>query len=63
MKSKWPLAASVFQLVVGLLAIIAFCILCAGGENMVKWIITLLLAVGYVIMGIVCIIHYRSIKK
>jgi hypothetical protein len=62
MKSKWHLAASVFQLVVGLLAIIAFCILCSGGENIVKWIITLLLAVGYVIMGIVGIIHYRSIK-
>ena len=63
MKSKWHLAISVFQLVVGLLAIIAFCILCADSENMVKWIITLLLAAGYVIMGIVCIIHYRSIKK
>ncbi len=62
MKSKWHLAASVFQLIIGLLAIIAFCILCAGGENMVKWTITLLLAVGYVIMGIVGIIRYRSIK-
>ena len=61
MKSKWNLIASVFQLIVGLLAIAAFIILAAGGEDLRRWIITVILALFYVVLGIVGIIDY--IKK
>ncbi len=62
MKSKWYLIASILQLTVGALAIAAFAVLGAGGENMSKWIITLVLAAAYVVLGIVGIIEYRSKK-
>ena len=58
MKSKKQLFASIFQLAVGTLAIVLFAILGLGGEGMTKWIITLILAVIYVIWGIVGIIDY-----
>ena len=62
MKSKWNLAASVFQVVVGILAVIAFFILSANGEAMDQWIITLLLAVAFVVIGVFGIIDYKSSK-
>lgn len=62
MKNKWVLFASIFQLVVGLLAIATFAVLSFGGENTVKWIITLILAVLFVISGILGILNYTSNK-
>ena len=62
MKSKWNLISSIIQLVFGILAIIAFIILAINGEIMIKWIITLLLAVAFVIIGIIGIIDYKSQK-
>ena len=62
MKSKWNLISSIVQLVVGLLAIIAFIILAINGEIMTKWIITSLLAIAYVILGIIGIIDYKTQK-
>ena len=61
MKSKWYLISSIFQALVGLVAIFFFIILAINGEVMTRWIITLLLAVGYVVIGIIGIIDY--IKK
>ena len=62
MKSKWQLFASVFQLTVGVLAIVSFVILGFGGEPMTKWIITLILAIAFSVMGIMGIIDYKSKK-
>ncbi len=62
MKHKWQLFSSVFQLVVGLAAIVSFVILGFGGENMAKWIVTLILSGVYVVLGIIGIIEYRSKK-
>ena len=62
MKSKRNLIVSIFQLVIGLLAIVAFAILGFDGEDMTKWLITLLLAVAYVILGIIGIRDYKSNK-
>ena len=62
MNNKWRLFASVFQLVIGLLAIAAFVVLSTGDENMTKWIITLILAIAYVILGIIGIIDHKSNK-
>ena len=60
MKSKWSLFVSVFQLIVGILAITSFVILAFDGENMSRWIITLILSIAFVIMGIIGIIDYKS---
>ena len=62
MKSKLSLISSIFQLVIGISAIAAFIILGVSGENMTKWIVTLLLAIGYVVLGIIGIIDYKSNK-
>lgn len=63
MKNKLNLISSIFQLVIGILAIGAFIVVAASGENIGKWIITLLLAIAFVIMGIIGIIDYNSYSK
>ena len=60
MKSKLSLISSIVQLVFGTLAIVAFIILLITGEDISKWLITLLLAVAFVIIGIIGIIEYES---
>ena len=60
MKSKWLLFSSIFQLIVGVMAIVSFAILGFGGENMAKWIVTLVLAIAFVVMGIIGIADYKS---
>ena len=62
MKSKWNLISSIIQLVFGVLAIIAFIILAIKGEFITKWVITLLLAIAFVIIGIIGIVDYKSQK-
>ena len=62
MKSKWNLFASIFQLVVGVAAIASFAVLGFGGENMAKWIVTLILSVSFVVLGIIGIVDYQSNK-
>ena len=62
MKSKWNLIASIFQLVIGILAIAAFVVAAVNGENMIKWIITLILAIAVAVLGVIGIIDYKSNK-
>ena len=62
MKSKRNLINSIFQLVIGFLSIAAFVVVGLSGENMTKWIITLILAITYVVLGVIGIIDYRSNK-
>jgi len=62
MQSKWQLFASIFQLIIGIMAILAFIIIWLSGENMIKWIITLILAIAFVVLGIIGIIAYKSKK-
>lgn len=62
MKSKFNLIASIFQLVVGVTAVLAFIILGSSGENMSKWIVTLILSIAFVVLGIIGIIDYKSNK-
>ncbi len=60
MKNKLSLVSSIVQLVFGTLAIVAFIILLINGEDISKWLITLLLAVTFVIIGIIGIIEYKN---
>lgn len=59
---KWPLISSVFQLCVGVAAVAAYVVLSLGGEPMGKWTITLLLAVAYIVLGIIGIADWRKEK-
>ena len=62
MKSKWNLISSIIQLLVGILAIIVFIIIAVSGENMTRWIVTLILAIAFVVLGIIGIIDYKTQK-
>ncbi|MBQ7038638.1 MAG: hypothetical protein IJN61_05995 [Clostridia bacterium] len=63
MKSKWVLFSSIFQLVIGITAIVAYIVVVASGELISKWTITLLLAIAFVIMGVVGIIEWNRANK
>ena len=63
MNTKWKLISAIGQIVVGLAAIAAFIVIAANGEQIGKWIVTLILAVGYVIVGLIGLADYRSQKK
>lgn len=60
MKNNRRLIASIFQVAVGFLAIVAFVVIALSGENMTKWIITLILSIAFVIMGIIGIVESKS---
>ena len=60
MKSKWYLFASIFQLIVGVISIIAFIVINVSGEDMSKWIVTLILAIVFVVLGIIGIATYKK---
>lgn len=60
MKSKLFLISSIVQLLFGILAFIAFIILYINGEDMTKWTITLLLALAFIIIGIIGIVLYKK---
>lgn len=62
MKSKWNLIASIFQLIVGIIAIVAFMVIGISGEIMIKWIGTFVLSVAFVVLGIIGIVNYKSNK-
>lgn len=62
MKSKWNLISSIIQLVIGILAIISFIIIALGGENITRWIVTLILAIAFVVLGIIGNIDYKTQK-
>lgn len=59
---KRSLIVSIFQLVIGILAVTAFVIAALNDENITKWIITLILAVAYVVLGIIGLVDYKSKK-
>lgn len=62
MKSKWYLIASVFELIIGIVAVVAFVILGLNDENMIKWIAALALSLVCIVLGIVGIKNYVSDK-
>ena len=58
MYNKKMLIFPIIQLVIGLLAIAAYIIITINEGFVFKWTITLLLAVFYVVFGIIEIIEY-----
>ena len=51
-----------FPACVGTAAVAAYMVLSIGGEPMGKWTVTLLLAVAYIVLGIIGIIDWRKQK-
>lgn len=62
MKNKFNLVASIFQIIFGVLAILSYIVLAASGENMIKWTVTLILSIAFVVLGIIGILDYKSNK-
>ena len=60
---KWNLFAAIFQILVGIAAIIAFIFVFVSGESLGKWIITLIVSIAFVVMGVINIINYVKLKK
>ena len=61
--NKWRLFSSVFQIVVGVAAIIAYVVIAVSGEVLGKWTITLILAIAFLIMGVIGIVDWKKSKK
>ena len=51
------------QLLIGIAAVAAYIVVAVGGEPLGKWTITLLLAIGFVIMGILGVIDWKKERK
>ena len=62
MRHKWPLIASLIQLIIGLVSVLTILFLDLFDENITRWIITLFLALLFVILGIVGIIDNKKSK-
>lgn len=62
MKNKWNLISSIFQLVIGVIAVLSFFIVGLSGEGVAKWIVTLILSIAFVVLGVIGIIDYKSNK-
>ena len=63
MKSVWALIASIVQLVFGLAAVVSYFIIASFGEDMLKWTVTLVLAIGFIIIGVIGIVDWVKAKK
>ena len=50
---KWNLFAAIFQIVVGIAAIIAYIVIAVSGEPFGRWTITLIVAIAFVVMGVI----------
>ena len=60
---KWNFFAAVFQIAVGIAAIIAYIVIAASGEPLGKWTVTLLLAIVYVVIGVIGLIDWKKRKN
>ncbi len=60
---KWSLFASIFQIIVGIAAIIAYIFVAASGEPLGKWTITLILAIAFVVMGVIGLIDFLKSNR
>ena len=61
--SKWRLFSSIFQITVGIAAIIAYIVIAASGEPLGKWTVTLLLAIAFVVIGVIGIADWKKSNR
>ena len=60
---KWNLFAAIFQIVVGIAAIVAYTVVAASGEPLGKWTVTLVLAIAFVVIGVIGVIDFTRSNK
>ncbi len=63
MKSVWALIASIVQLVFGLAAVVSYFIIASFGEDMLKWTVTLVLAIGFIVIGVIGIVDWIKARN
>ena len=63
MKSKLNLAISIFEIIMGILAMISFFYLAVRGDDMSNFIVALIVAIALILTGIAGIINYKKDKK
>ena len=61
--SKWRLFSSIFQIAVGIAAIIAYIVIAASGEPLGKWTVTFLLAIAFVVIGAIGIADWKKSNR
>ena len=61
--NKWRLFSSIFQIVVGIAAIIAYVVIAVSREPLGRWTITLLLAIAFVVIGVIGIVDWKKSKN
>lgn len=61
MKNKFWLFSSIFELIIGLLAVASCIVLMTSGENTLKYLVSLVLCVVFTISSVVGIIVYKKI--
>ena len=61
--SKWHLFSSIFKITVGIAAIIAYIVIAASGEPLGKWTVTLLLAIAFVVIGVIGIADWKKSNR
>ena len=60
---KWYLFSSIFQVIIGIAAIIAYIVIAVSEEPLGKWTVTLILAIAFVIIGVAGIAEWRKANK
>ena len=58
MGKKVQLITSLIQIVIGIAAVIAFFILLFSNENINRFIVTFILAIAFIIIGVINLIDY-----
>ena len=60
---NWHLFSSIFQIVVGIAAIIAYIVIAVSGEPLGRWTVTLLIAIAFVVIGVIGIADWKKSNK
>ena len=58
--NKYNILVSIFQLAIGIMGVLSIIVLTINGEDMTRYIPTMLFAIALVIFGIMGIKDYRS---
>ena len=57
------LIAAIIQLCIGIAAVAAFIIVAVGAEPLGKWIVTLILAIAFIVLGTIGIVDWVKEKR
>ena len=60
---RWPLIAAIIQLCIGIAAVAAYIVIAAGGEPLGKWTVTLILAISFIVLGVIGITDWVKEKR